>query len=108
MPGIARLEVDCSAGSIPTVATANLSGTTLTLSASGVNGPATAFASGIDLTPGQTVGQGNPGTGGVQRTTFQLSYTGANGVAHVATATVSLSSGAATGCIAAGQALSTG
>lgn len=110
MPGIARLDVDCSAGSVPTVATTNLSGTTLTLAASGVNGPSTAFASGIDLAAGTSVGQGNPGVGGVQRTAFQLSYTGADGAAHVATATVSLSAAAppATGCVAAGQALTTG
>jgi hypothetical protein len=110
MTAIARLDVDCSPGSVPTIQTTNLSGTTQTLAASGVNGPSTAFASGIALPASTAVGQGNPGSGGVQRTTLQLSYTGSDGAAHVATATVSLSEAEApaTGCVASGQALTTG
>ena len=110
MPGIARLDVGCSPASIPTIQTTNLSGTTLTLESSGVNGPSTAFASGIALLAGTAVGQGNSGVDGVQRTTLQLSYTGADGAAHVATATLSLRAAdtPATGCVASGQALTTG
>jgi hypothetical protein len=77
---------------------------------SGVNGPATAFASKITVAAGAAVGQGNLGADGVQSTTYQLSYTGADGSPHVATviAAVSSAEAPATGCVASGQALTTG
>jgi hypothetical protein len=110
LPGIATVQVACSAADVPTATVTNASGAALTAAASGFNAPGGTFTQRDELAPGGTVAPANPGADGIQNTTWQLSFTGAGNVAHVATLNVALSEAVApaTGCVASAQAVSTG
>ena len=107
LPTLATVEVNCTVTGADTTVT-NTSGAELTSTVSGVNAPAVAFASSSTVGAGGTASVSNPGAEGVQTATWQLSQ-GTGATARVATVTVSASGTATpgTGCVIAGQAVTT-